>query len=236
MTEPTVVTPTVDPTTVAPQPDPTVTAPTEPTKPDPSVQPSGDPEGYVKTERLTGAIQKIQTLTEEAKLRDLEQAALSQKITALEVDLGVKDLEVKTAVGERDTQVEAEKLSKAEAEKKLVDAEQTLRKIEIAKKLKHPELIEIIDTIPNFENDELQEKAMQDIVDFSDIRVKQREEQLLSGVTPSITSTDDNTPADPASNDGWKAKIAGESDAAKRSAMYDDWYKWQQANPESLQG
>jgi hypothetical protein len=234
MTEPTDVTPPVDPN---PQPDPPVPDPTDQKPPEPSAQPSdGDPEGYVKTERLTGAIQKIQTLTQELRDKDASEAAVKQKISALEADLLNKDLEVQAAVGERDTQVEAEKLSKAELEKELAEAKTKLRKIDMAKELKQPDLVTIIDDIPTFEDDELQKKAMMDIVSFADARVKKREDELLSGVTPSITPVDDNTPADPASNDGWKAKIASEADEKKRSALYDDWYKWQQANPEALQG
>ena len=206
-----------------PEPDATPPGTTHqaPKKDDPS------PDGFVETKRFTGAIQKIQALTEELRSKDQELGALNSQIEQLSNQQAVREAEVQAGYGERDQKLEAA-LKEVEAIKSEASALQAkLGKIEIAKELGHPELVSIIDTIPSFEDQELQRKAIQDIIDFTDERIKARESTLLSGITPPVAPPSVTDTA-PSSDEGWKQAIDNEDDPAKRDALFDQWWEWQQ--------
>lgn len=225
--EPKVVAP-VAPDPIVPEPaaTPPETTPLETPKAD---DPSDTP--MVEQKRFTGAIQKIQTLTEEARTADQELAAKNSEIEQLKQQQAVKDAETQAGYGERDKQLEAALKGKLEIEAESSLLKGTLRKIEIAKELGHPELVSIIDTIPTFEDEDLQKKAMEDILSFSDARVKAREESLLAGVTPTVSPTTPVGDGQPASNEAWESSIAAEQDPTKRQVMFDDWWEWREKHP-----
>lgn len=215
--------PTPDPVPAAPEPDPT---PPEPTPQDPPKPgDSAAPEGFVEQKRFTGAIQKIQTLTDDLRTKEQELAALNLTIEQTKNDLAVKDAEKEAGYGERDKQLEAALKEKGDAEISVKSLEGKLRKIDMAKELGHPELINIIDTIPTFEDDDLQKKAMEDIIGFSAAQVKAREESLLAGVTPGVTSVPVED-AKPNSDEAWQKAVDAEADPQKRQILFDEWYDW----------
>ena len=229
-----------------PKPGETLPAPDPPIVPDPAVTPpettppatpaEPDPsEPMVETKRLTGAIQKIQTLTEEMKSKNLELAALNSLIEQDKLQQAVKAAETQAGYGERDKQLEAALKSKVEVEAETALLKGKLKKMEIAKELGHPELISIIDTIPTFEDDDLQKKAMEDILSFSDQRVQAREESLLAGITPTVSPTQPVGDGQPATNEAWEASINAEQDPTKRTVMFDDWWEWRLKNDPAKQ-
>jgi hypothetical protein len=190
----------------------------------------------VEQKRFTGAIQKIQTLTEELRSKDQEAAALNSQLEQLKMQQAVKDAEAQAGYGERDKKLEAALLEKATIEAEAATLKGMMRKIEIAKELGHPELVEIIDTIPTFDDEALQKKAMEDILGFSEKRVQEREKSLLSGITPAVSPTPAPGEILPATNEAWTASIEAEPDQAKRSALFDKWWDWRIKNDPSRQG
>jgi hypothetical protein len=216
-------TPAPDPT---PNPDPVPTPP-EPTPPAKPPDDPAAPDGFVEQKRFTGAIQKIQTLTEELRAKDQELAAKDSQIEQTKQNLAVKEAEFTAGYGERDKQLEAALKEKQAIEDEKATLEGKMRKIDLAKELGHPELVNIIDTIPTFEDNDLQKKAMEDILSFSDQRVKAREESLLAGITPAVSPTSPSD-AKPATDEAWKASIAAETDPQKRQTLFDDWFEWGQ--------
>lgn len=206
-----------------------VSAPPEPTPQEPKTDDSSAPEGYIEQKRFTGAIQKIQSLTEELRSKDAELAAKNSTIEQLQQQQAVKDAEAQAGYGERDKKLEAALKEKQTIESEAQALKSKLRKIDMVKEAGHPELVAIIDTIPTFEDDELQKKAIEDIVGFTQAQVKAREESLLAGITPPATST---SPEDvkPNSDKAWKAAIDAEPVASKRQALFDEWFEWQQEN------
>ena len=227
MSEPTVepVVEPVAPEPTTPEPTPTTPVTTQPAVVTPPDEPS---EPMVEQKRFTGAIQKIQTLTEELKVKDQEAVTLKSQIEQLGNTQAVKAAETQAGYGERDKQLEAALLETKKVETEAAQLRGTMRKIEMAKELGHPELVVIIDTIPTFDDDDLQKKAMEDIIGFSDSQVKAREESLLSGITPAVSPTAPIGDAQPASDDAWKAKIATEDDPTKRKILFDEWFDWGQ--------
>jgi len=220
-----VVEPVVPEPVPTPTPEPTPATPVT-TLPEPKTDDPSPPEGFIEQKRFTGAIQKIQTLTEELRVKDQEQAALNSQIEQIKQQQAVREAEVTAGYGERDKQLEAalkDKLS-VEAESGLL--KNKIRKIDMAKELGHPELVNIIDTIPTFEDDALQKKAMEDIIGFSQNAVQAREDSLLSGLTPAVSPTTPVGDALPASDEAWSKAIEVEEDPTKRKIMFDQWYDW----------
>lgn len=210
------------------QPKPDQPAP-DPAEPNPQPKPKQDdpspPEGYVETKRFTGAIQKIQTLTEELRDKDQQLAAMNSSIEQLKQQQAVKEAETQAGFGERDKKLETALLEKQKVESETAVLKGKVRKVDMAKELGHPELIAIIDTIPTFEDDDLQKKAMQDIIGFSESRVKAREESLLAGLTPSLAPIRPPSEAKPTTADGWQELISKEQDPKKRQALFDEWFE-----------
>jgi hypothetical protein len=201
----------------------------DPAEPTPQPKPKQDdpspPEGFVETKRFTGAIQKIQTLTEELREKDQQLAAMNSSIEQLKQQQAVRDAEVQAGFGERDKKLETALLEKQKVESETATLRGKVRKVDMAKELGHPELISIIDTIPTFENDDLQKKAMQDIIGFSDSRVKAREESLLAGLTPSLAPVRPPSEVRPTTAEGWQSLIDKEPDSKKRQALFDEWFE-----------
>jgi hypothetical protein len=226
-----------NPGEVAPAPDPVPAPEPETTPPGttpqdlPKTDDSAAPAGFIEQKRFTGAIQKIQTLTEELRAKDQEAAALNSQIEQLKQQQAVKDAEVQAGYGERDKKLEAALKEKQEIATQASQLQGKLRKIDMAKEMGHPELVSIIDTIPTYEDDELQKKAIEDIIRFTDERVKAREESLLAGITPSVSSTPSPGDSKPATSEGWKALIDAEPTPSKRQALQDEWWDWLQKNP-----
>lgn len=223
---PVVDTPAQDPIVPDPETTPPATTQQDPPKTDDSSEP------MVEQKRFTGAIQKIQTLTEEARVTDQTLAAKDSEIEQLKRQQAVKDAETQAGYGERDKQLEAALKEKADIEAESKGLKSKLGKIELAKEIGHPELVEIIDTIPTFEDQELQKKAMEDIVGFTEARVKAREETLLAGVTPSVSPTSPVGDGLPSSDDAWQKAIEAEPDPTKREVMFDQWWDWGQKQKE----
>jgi hypothetical protein len=217
-----------EPTTPEPTPVAPETTPPETPQADDS---STAPEGFIEQKRFTGAIQKIQTLTEELRTKDAEQAALNSQIEQLKQAQAVKDAEAQAGYGERDKQLEAALLEKKTIEAEALALKGKMRKIDMAKEMGHPELVSIIDTIPTFDDDKLQQEAIDDIIRFTEERVKAREETLLAGVTPTVSPTPNPGDAQPASSEAWKKNIDAEPDPTKREALFDAWFDWRQENP-----
>jgi hypothetical protein len=210
----------VDNATVEPE-----TPPQPATTPPEPAPPAEPPDGFVETKRFTGAIQKIQTLTEELRDKDQQLAAMNSTIEQLKQQQAVKDAEVQAGYGERDAKLEEALLEKRKIESDAAALKGKLRKVDLAKELGHPELIQIIDTIPTFEDDDLQKKAMEDILSFSESRVKAREESLLAGITPGAPPVAPPQEQRPTTDEGWEKLIAAETSAQKRQALFDEWFE-----------
>ncbi len=165
---------------------------------------------YVPKERFSGAIQKIQSLTEEKnglvqqldnKVSEMErlQLALAEKEAGSTTLLGQRD----QTIGELNTQI-------SDLQKQLAISEINMRKVEIAKQIGHPELIQILDTIPSVDNEEQLKTIMKNIAEFTTSQVTARERELMAGATPQITSVDNVQTPFPEAGDtkAWEQRLA----------------------------
>lgn len=221
MTMPT-ATPTGEPATPAPAP----ATPPQPAPAAPPPQPAGAPEGYIEKARYDGLVRKVEELT--LRNRDLEGqlAAQSSEVEQLKGQLAIKDTEKTVAVGERDNKLQTVLQENAALQAELTELRGLKLKVKVINDLKRPELLRIADKIPSLQDEEALKTVMQDFAGFADDLIKQREQQLLSGVTPPL-GPGNVTPSEPESERGWLDKInglpLGSPERQKAMDEYGDW-------------
>ena len=177
------VTPPAAPAT--PPAAPPVTPPVEP----PAAAPlPGEPEGYVKTERYTGAVQKIQTLT--ASQVEL-QTQLTEKASAMELlnsSLAEAEAAGKTSLGEKDSKITElqGKLDLANTENSSLKA--LKMKIDAVKEMGRPDLLPIVEHLPDTTDPEQLKAGLASFAETMDGALEAQQQRLLSGVidTPVI--------------------------------------------------
>lgn len=167
------------------QQDPKAEAPASPVQ---QAASGFDPDKFVEKERFSGAIQKIQSLTSEKDRITAELNAKNSELEQLRVRLAEQDAGSQALVGQRDKNIEELTQKATELERKMKAQELDLQKVKLAREIGRPDLIEILDTIPSVEDPEAMKTIMQNIAGFADTQVKRRETELLSGVTPGVSS------------------------------------------------
>lgn len=228
-------TPPVEPVVPGEQiiPDPAQTPPVETPPVTPPVTPPAAPSpGEVTDEkRLGGAILKIEELTIAKRALEADLATKSSEIEQLNVQLGTKDIERTVAVGERDKNLETILTEKQALDTEVLALRAYKMKVAMAQKLGAPELITLIDRIPDMQDEEALETVMTDFLSFRQAGIKERETVLLAGVTPPAPPIQ-NVPAKPTTGDGWKALVASLPLGSKeRDQALTDWGDWLQTQP-----
>lgn len=186
----------------------------------------GPPEGYVEKERFSGAIKKIQTLTTELETKGDTISQLNSKIEQLSGEVAAAKAEKQTIVGQRDETIEQHITTNKELEQELKQLRTFKRKVEKAKEMGRPELIKVLDIIPDMEDEEALETAMQDVLSFRDEGAQARESELKSGIMPSSSSIE-NVPDKPTTEEGWERYVQkfDEGTQEHQQAM-DEWGDW----------
>ena len=160
----------------------------------------GAPAGYIEIARYNGLVRKVEELTLANRGLTDQLAQKTSESEQLKGQLAVKDTEKTVAVGERDKQLQTalQRVAELEAsERRLKGLE---LKVKVAKDLNRPELLKIAERIPDLTDEEALKTVMTDFLGFADDMVKQREQQLLAGITPASGpggSAVNNAPATP---------------------------------------
>ncbi|HEY45699.1 MAG TPA: hypothetical protein G4O14_02810 [Anaerolineae bacterium] len=213
---------------ITPDPAPAEPVVAPPVTPAPATPPAGStPDGFVEKGRFDGAIRKIEELTIASRSHAEELKAKDLEIERLTASLSSKDIEKTVAVGERDKNLETA-LTENQA---LLTEVQQLRaykmKVETAREMGRPELIQILDKIPDLADAEVLKSVMADFVKFREDGIKERETALLSGITPPAPPIH-NAPEKPTTGEGWSAYVNKFPIGSKeRQAAFDEWGDWQ---------
>jgi hypothetical protein len=101
------------------------------------------------------------------------------------------------------------------------------QKIDIAKELGRPDLVEVADAIPSIEDPAILKEIMAGMAKWSDGLVQAREKQLLSGVTPPVAAVQTVTTVLPPIEDetAWRAYVNGAADPKEKQRRFDEWSK-----------
>jgi hypothetical protein len=200
----------------------------------PNPSPAGDSVNWEA--RYKGLVPTVDKLT--ARMRDLEAqlAAKTSETEQLHAQLGLKDTEKSAAISERDRQLQ-EAIQKSTGYETELNELRALRlKLEVAKELGRPDLMKIAERIPNMNDREVLKTVLSDFASFADDAVREREKQLLSGITPTLSAAQATvTPGLPVSEGDWmkfiESKPIGSPD---REKAWSDYWSFLEAKNKSV--
>ncbi len=209
------------PEPITPTPEQQVTTPAQQVQ-----QVTPPPQGEDWEGRYKGLVPTVQKLTEQVKAIQAELAAKVSEIERLNGQLGLKDVEKTAAVGERDKTIQELTQTSQSYQAEMARLKALELKVKTAIELKKPELIGLMDTIPNVTDPEALKTIMKSIDDYAALQVKTRETQLLSG-TGMPAGGAPAPSAGPQSQEEWMKAIEksplGSKDRAQLMNDYGDW-------------
>ena len=177
--------------------------------------------------RFAGAIRKLEELTIANRNLESQLVAKTSEMERLSAQLTNKDIEKTVAVGERDKNLETVLKAKQTSDTELGVLRAFKAKVDMAHQLGHPELIGIIQNIPDIADAEVLKVVMSDFVKFREDGIKAREQTLLSGITPSVSPVQSTTPL-PSTSKSWQEHISGlPIGSAERTKAMDQWGQWE---------
>ena len=192
----------------------------------PANTPSEPPAGYIEQARYNGLVKKVEELT--LKTRELEGqlAAKSSEYEQLNEQLAIKDTEKTVAVGERDKALQTSLAENQALSTELSELRALKLKLEVARDLKRPDMVAILDRLPNLTDKEALTTVAKDFLQWGDQLVSEREKQLSAGVTDPISPLS-TAPAKPSTADGWESYVnslpLGSPERLKAVNEYGDW-------------
>lgn len=200
--------------------DETVVTPGEPQAPQP---------GENWEARFKGQVRTIEQLT--LRNRELE-GQLVTKTSELEqsrAQLTAKDTEKNVAVAERDRQIQEAVTAKSSAQTELADLRAYKMKVEAVKKLGRPQLLKILDSIPNMTDEVALNTVIANFGQFADEIAQDREKQLLAGMTPQGGQPKQQANV-PSSEAAWNKHIETLGlGTPERAQAFDDYWTWLEA-------
>jgi hypothetical protein len=161
----------------------------------------------VEKKRLDNAMQKIEELTLMNRTLTDRLTALTQSESSLKADLTQKE-SLWSAQQSEFTQ----KLNSAEADKvtlaqKLAAADALKLKMKIVSELNAPALYGVLDVVPDSTDEVALRAHLQKLASFAGTISKQREQELLAGVTTTEIAPENNIQL-PTTDEGWRNYIA----------------------------
>jgi len=181
-------------------------------------------------QRYKGASQKINELMTQITTLQGQLQTASSEIEQLRSGLSIKDVEKDAAIQPYKTQLEQALTAKTAAESELSGLRALKAKLDAAKELNATSLFPVLDKIPHVDNPDAQKEIMKTFMDWGNDLVKQREQQLLAGVTPPPPSTSSVAAKVPATVQEWQAYVNSiPLGTPEREKAMQDWWKWGQA-------
>jgi chromosome segregation ATPase len=222
-------------------PDETATTPEEqgnpPSTTDPSSPPSQQAPASPETNdpgnweaRYKGSVSKIQELTLSNRQLTQQLEAKNSEIEQLKSRLSVKDVEKDAALGERDKRLSDVLQENQQLQAEVNKLRSLERKLKIANEMGRPDLMKIANHIPDIEDEETLTTVMKDFAGWGESLAKEREKQLMAGVTLP-TGPGNEQPTAPATNEAWEKKInglpIGSTERLEALDAYGDWLERQ---------
>ena len=188
---------------------------------------SGIPQGYVPEARLTGALQKINTLTLTIQTLQEQLTAANTRIGELQAQGASQETEWNAKAGEHATALQGLTQERDALKQQLEDATLQQKKHAMIAELGHFNLLAIADQIPAHADEAKQKEAIEKVAAFADGLVKARESQLTAGTTVVTTQPVEQNVKLPDSAAAWEKHINSLPwGSPERSQAFDDYYEW----------
>lgn len=177
--------------------------------------------------RFDGQVRKIEELTLRARDLEGQLAAKASEIEQLRAQLSLKDTEKTAAVGEREKTIQDLTQSRVSLEAELKRLRGLEMKVKVAKEMGRSDLMPVLDTIPTVTDETALKSVLETLSEYADKAVREREKQLLSGITPPIANGGAKGSGVPASDAEWNDVINRlPLGSMERAKAHDDYWNW----------
>jgi hypothetical protein len=183
------------------------------------------PEGYVEKARYAGQVQKVQTLSQANSGLTNDLATSTQRIAELEEQLTATGTEAETKITGLSTSLEGLNTELSGLKEQNADLQAFRTKVNAAKEMGRPDLLPILEHLPNFEDADQLKTVLNDFAGFADQAAQSREQELRAGTTNTTVSPAQN--ATPASEQAWLESVEklplGSTERAAQMDRFGDW-------------
>lgn len=177
--------------------------------------------------RFDGQVRKIEELTLRNRELEGQLAAKASDIEQLRAQLSIKDTEKTAAVNEREKTIQELTQSRVTVEDEIRRLRGLEMKVRVAREMDRPDLLRVIDTIPMVTDEAALRSVLETLSDYADNAVRDREKQLMAGVTPAISNGGAKGSGAPASDEEWQNFINRlPLGSGERSKAHDDYWNW----------
>jgi len=187
----------------------------------PAQQAGGNPADNWEA-RFKGLQTKYNVLVNANGELESQLADVTSKLEHYEKQLANMSVEKDSLTNQHKNKIDELTSKLTEYEGNLSELKQYQLKVKVAREMGHPELVKVIDSIPNSEDEEAIKNAFKNILDLTSDFVKRREEQLIEGLSPGEAGGDESVL--PASEQGWMDYIdsfqLGSKDRVKAQDQY----------------
>jgi chromosome segregation ATPase len=188
-------------------------------------QQAGDTQTTDWEARFKGLQRKYNALVEQHGDLESRIGSLSSEKEQLESRIDTLSTEKDSINSQNQSKIDELTQSLAEKEETLSKLTTFQKKVQIARDMGHPELVKVVDSVPDSDDEEVIKKHFKSILDLTSDLVKAREEQLSEGLSPGGVDSD-GAPL-PNTHEGWQELIndlpLGSRDRAKAQDQYFQW-------------
>jgi hypothetical protein len=189
--------------------------------------PQQAPAGFIEIARYNGLVVKVQELTLSNRTLTDQLATKTSEVEHANAQLVVKDAEKSAAVSQRDGQIQETIQAKTALEAELNDLRALSAKVKVVKEMKRPDLLKILDQIPNMTDPEALKTVLTNLASFADEAVSEREKQLMAGITPGVGASVGVVATAPASDKAWMEHIETlPLGSPQRNKAFNDYGVW----------
>lgn len=180
-------------------------------------------------ERYKGSVTTINRLQGEIKTLKEQLSGKTSEYEQLYSQLTQKDVEKDVAVSEHRKQLEKALTEKTTAERELTELRAFKSKMDVIREMGANHLVPIIDRIPYVEDPEALRTIIKDFSNWGDDMKKEREKEILSGITPTgVAAGSQAKPNVPSSAKEWEVHINSLPLGIEREKAWDEYFVWGQ--------
>jgi len=184
-------------------------------------------EGYVPEARLTGALQKIESLTLTMKSLQDQLTAANTRIGELQAQGASQETEWNAKAGEQANAVKGVTEERDALKARIASLEAQQKKIQMIADLGHYNLLAIADQIPVQADEAKQKEAIERMANFAKGLVEGREKELTAGTT--VVTTNPAATELPTTSQAWNKYLEGiPFGTPEREAAWAKFFDWSQ--------
>lgn len=177
--------------------------------------------------RYKGMVPKVEELTKQVRDLQTQLQTKTSETERLSADLGLKDVEKASITDEMKRKYEELFTNNNQATSELRELRALKDKMDLVKEIGDPRLYKVIEKLPHSEDKEIMRNLFMDFSGIFEEAAKEREKQILAGVTPPTASTQAETVIAPSSPEEWTKHINSfiPGSPEKQKAM-DSYWRW----------